>query len=62
MVIMQFFYNLTSATKYFIWLKTLHFINDILRLCKCLLYFIAFMSKLFSVNTMNFMEISINGG
>lgn len=35
--------------KYYIWLKTLHFINDILLVGKKILYFIASMSKLFIV-------------
>lgn len=53
---MHIFYHLTDATKYFVWLKTLRFINDILRMCKNILYFIAHMSKVFSVNTVNLIQ------
>lgn len=38
---------LTAATIYFVWLKNLHMIKDILCYCKRILYFIAVLSKCF---------------
>lgn len=52
---------MSITIKYYIWLKTLHFINDILSQGKRIVYFISAMSKLFSIH-INLKKINMNGG